>query len=1193
MTFAAIRSSALIACAALALHATDTVEVVATVPTADEQGLVPGKVTFIRSSTSGTLSINYRLAGTARSDLHGGHVAGATLPNYPNGDGSGYSGFSPLTTLVPGTAGVQGSLQTEIFGGSAWFSYVFEPGSGYLIPAATVTDVTGTGARLAVAVTGGAVSKVAVEYGGSGYAIPSLTISGGGGSGATGRVIVQGGRVIGAVVTNSGSGYTAVPTISIGGAPAVAAVVVPTVDAGKIIALTVTTAGSGYVTPTIAITGATGAGATAEATVDNGVITSVTVTAGGANYGSIQTVAIDEAAWPDSSAIASVRLCGPEYVHPNGTYLLTSGTNIGQLQGSITFSAGEKTKEVVITPLRNAVGGGRKVVALVDPPLVAGAYTVGVQSSATVTINDADDQATVRVVSSVAYPMPPVISPGMPVEVQGRAEWRLDVTGDPQIWRSVQITVDGEPAIGPTATQTVGTTGDYLLVSGLKPIEDTAGNFQYVNHTQKPIPRTDKEPGVGSTQIGVPSTNLLGTFVPGETGRFSAGDVVCFENPTNEFNGVYIITAIAGESDTTYPVLTIFPGLRKITTGFGVTRIRRLGQLVPANNYTRFSPETIVYYFGIAWNNGDLFTLTPRAHKSMQISLVQSSDYRRLSPTSGGAALADTSVVTGLRFGSNASKPNTAGFVDVVFDKAFPVDVTVPFMVFGTSTAVAYNGTNVATGDYTLNGLNPDTLLGQIKIPAGQTSARLQIQPRMLTPLVLNEPAKTVEIGLVPSVDYQIAPQGTSPVNPTASVLVMPLLQTTAGENIYIAITKSRDGVEGSAPVNGEFVVSLGSATGAALVGTLTQDLVVPYAVTGTATADTDYIALPGQITIPAGSSTAAIAVRVNDDVLVEGTEGVTVDIVSGPGYQLSTMSSATVLILDDEPVLTVTGHVDCANESTPGSFTVSNANIASRPITFGYTVSGTATPGTDYVTLSGTGVIPANQGSITITVTPIQDLLVDPGETVILTLKPDSAVPATYALGAAASITDTLTIIDDDLPPPPTVTVSAGGNPIEGSTPGSFLVSLSAASAVPITVRYTVSGTATAGTDYTALPGTLVVGAGTTTATIGVAAASDGVIDLNETVILTLASDTNVPATYSVGTPSAATLTIQDDGATAASGASAAAPVINPSSVPYMGAGSGGGGGGGCGVGSGLGLVGLGAGLALAAFLRRRRNAA
>ncbi|MGC4016593.1 MAG: Calx-beta domain-containing protein [Luteolibacter sp.] len=56
------------------------------------------------------------------------------------------------------------------------------------------------------------------------------------------------------------------------------------------------------------------------------------------------------------------------------------------------------------------------------------------------------------------------------------------------------------------------------------------------------------------------------------------------------------------------------------------------------------------------------------------------------------------------------------------------------------------------------------------------------------------------------------------------------------------------------------------------------------------------------------------------------------------------------------------------------------------------YTLSGMATNGTDYQTLSGTVTIPAGQTSATITVTPIDDYLQETGgETVILTLTADT----------------------------------------------------------------------------------------------------------------------------------------------------------------------------------------------------------
>jgi hypothetical protein len=78
--------------------------------------------------------------------------------------------------------------------------------------------------------------------------------------------------------------------------------------------------------------------------------------------------------------------------------------------------------------------------------------------------------------------------------------------------------------------------------------------------------------------------------------------------------------------------------------------------------------------------------------------------------------------------------------------------------------------------------------------------------------------------------------------------------------------------------------------------------------------------------------------------------------------------------------------------------------------LTVNYTVSGTATPGSDYFALSGSAVILTGQSSAQIVVTPIDDAVVNEGsETVIATL---TANPA-YVIGTPSS--DTVTITDND----------------------------------------------------------------------------------------------------------------------------------------------------------------------------------
>ena len=86
------------------------------------------------------------------------------------------------------------------------------------------------------------------------------------------------------------------------------------------------------------------------------------------------------------------------------------------------------------------------------------------------------------------------------------------------------------------------------------------------------------------------------------------------------------------------------------------------------------------------------------------------------------------------------------------------------------------------------------------------------------------------------------------------------------------------------------------------------------------------------------------------------------------------------------------------------GVFTVSRA-AAGPAQTVLYTVSGSATPGTDYRTLMGTVTIPAGATSATIVVAPSDDALAEPTETISVALLPDPR----YAIAAPASATVSL----------------------------------------------------------------------------------------------------------------------------------------------------------------------------------------
>jgi hypothetical protein len=304
--------------------------------------------------------------------------------------------------------------------------------------------------------------------------------------------------------------------------------------------------------------------------------------------------------------------------------------------------------------------------------------------------------------------------------------------------------------------------------------------------------------------------------------------------------------------------------------------------------------------------------------------------------------------------------------------------------------------------------------------------------------------------------------------------------------------------------------------------GGTTTPLTVAYTVSGTATSS-DYSALPGSVTIPTGNTSATIAITPADDDTIESTETVVLTITPQTAYIVGTANTATVEITSDDalPTVTVSAFDSAAAEpSAPGSFRITRTGRTTTSLLVSYSVSGTATSGTDYTTLTGSATIPAGATFATVTVTPIDDTTVEIPETVIATLTESTR----YTIGF--SRTATVIITDDDVLP--TVTISAtDAASAEPSGTGTFTATRTGGTTTALTVSYTLGGTATSGSDYSAAPASsLTIPIGATSATITVTPIDDALVESAETVIATLTAGTS----YTVGTPSSATVTIADD---------------------------------------------------------------
>ncbi|MEZ4513082.1 MAG: Calx-beta domain-containing protein [Chloroflexota bacterium] len=397
----------------------------------------------------------------------------------------------------------------------------------------------------------------------------------------------------------------------------------------------------------------------------------------------------------------------------------------------------------------------------------------------------------------------------------------------------------------------------------------------------------------------------------------------------------------------------------------------------------------------------------------------------------------------------------------------------------------------------------------------------------MVSGTLVFAPGQTVQTFTVPIFDDLLDEAAETAVvsllNPSSGMIISP-------DQVTLTITDNDE------PPTVQFEADSFTTIENIITGTLTVTLSTPSGQPvsvkwstsdGTATAGSDYDAVNNAtVTIPAGGSFVRVDVPLINDVAEENGETVLATLSSPTNATLGEPKTTTLTIIDDDQPPTV----QFASDSYTVDEGAGMAEIAVELL--GYadetvavtltTGDETAVSGSDYTPITTTLTFAPGQISQTAQIPISDDALDETDETVALTLS-DLSSNAFSGTPMAA----TLTITDND--EPPTIAFAAttlGGD--EGTT-ATATVQLSGPSAKTVTVAYaTSSGTATAGSDYTAASGTLTFAPGQTTATFGVALLDDALDEAAETVILTLSNPTN----GTLGDPNPATLTIGDNDA-------------------------------------------------------------
>jgi Calx-beta domain len=331
------------------------------------------------------------------------------------------------------------------------------------------------------------------------------------------------------------------------------------------------------------------------------------------------------------------------------------------------------------------------------------------------------------------------------------------------------------------------------------------------------------------------------------------------------------------------------------------------------------------------------------------------------------------------------------------------------------------------------------------------------------------------------------------------------------------------------------FVVT--DVTGAEAAGTLSFSVLltnansssvsVDYATAdGTALAGSDYVAASGTVTIPKNQTSGAVQITVNDDALAEDDETFTLNLSNATGGLPIDDAQGVGTIQNDDADPTVSVASASVNEGDAGTTTLSLPVTLSGPsgreVDVDYATSdGTATAGSDYAATSGTLVFAAGETTKQVDVTVTGDFLNEGDETLTVTLT--APFNADLDLGASAA---TGTITNDDAGPELFLADASAAEGGSGTTPLSFTVTMTPASAGDVTVDYaTADGSAAAGSDYAAATGTLTILAGQTSGSITVDVTGDTVPEPAETFTLTLSNPAGAKIVTGV-----ATGTIQND---------------------------------------------------------------
>ena len=460
----------------------------------------------------------------------------------------------------------------------------------------------------------------------------------------------------------------------------------------------------------------------------------------------------------------------------------------------------------------------------------------------------------------------------------------------------------------------------------------------------------------------------------------------------------------------------------------------------------------------------------------------------------------------------SVSSPSVSEGGNLVFSVNLSGASTTPTTVTVTPTSgSAILGTDTGAQEVSTDGgLSWSALGGSVIVPAGSTSFQVRVA--------------TINDGLV---------EGSETINLSAA--------TARNTSAVVGVGTITDGAIPTISISGPADVNEAAGTITYTIS-LSAASVAPVSVNyasanGSALAASDYAAIAGSVTFAPGETSKTITVAIINDAVFEGNENFQVNL-STPTNATIASGSVTTVIHDDGTGLGGTNddRLTVVNVSSPTvseggnlvfSITLSGTSTTATSVSVTPS-SGSAILGTDtglqevstdggatWSTLGATVIVPAGASGFQVRVATINDGLIEGSETINLAAATAQNTSSVVGIG---------TILDGTVP---TLNISGPADVNEAAGTVTYTISLSAASVAPVSVNYgTANGTALAGSDYTAIAGSVTFAPGETSKTITVAITNDTVFEGSENYQVRLSTPTN--ATIGNGTVNTV---IHDDG--------------------------------------------------------------